>query len=110
MPRIRTLKPSFWTDSKVVALSHEARLLTIGLISLADDEGRFVATPAAIRGYVYPYDHITDHVVRRWRDEIVKAGVIWIRTIDGLEIGYFPHWRDHQRISHVTPSMLPPPP
>ena len=31
MPRIRTIKPEFWTDEKIIELSLPARLLFIGL-------------------------------------------------------------------------------
>ena len=44
MPRIRTLKPSFWSSPEAAAMTRDARLLTIGLMSFADDDGRFIAT------------------------------------------------------------------
>lgn len=111
MPRIRTIKPGFWSDAGVVSLSHEARLLLIGLISMSDDEGRFVATPAAIRGYVYPFDKgVTDAFVRRHRDEIAKIGTLYLYTADGLELGVLPRFLRHQRVNRPTPSVIPPPP
>ena len=39
MARIRTIKPEFWTDEKVVTLPFEARLLFIGMWNFCDDEG-----------------------------------------------------------------------
>lgn len=110
MPRIRTIKPGLWSDAKVASLSHDARLLLIGLISFADDEGRFIASPAAVRGYVYPHDHVTDGYVRRQLDAVAKAGIVWLYTADGLEVGCFPTWSRHQRINRPTPSVIPPPP
>jgi hypothetical protein len=110
MPRIRTIKPGFWSDAGVVSLSHEARLLLIGLISMADDEGRFVATPAAIRGYVYPFDDVTDVSVRKRRDEIAKVGIVYVYSADGLELGQLPNFLRHQRVNRPTPSVIPPPP
>lgn len=109
MARYRTIKPSFWSDARVAALTHDARLLLIGLISSADDEGRFVATPAAVRGYVYPFDRLTDTTVRRWLDEIDKTGIARLYRVDGLLYGHFPHWRDHQRVDKAVPSGLPEP-
>lgn len=55
-PRIRTLKPELWQNEKVGDLSHGARLLFVGLITMADDEGRFRARPSVILGHVFPYD------------------------------------------------------
>lgn len=110
MPRIRTLKPGFWSDAGVVGLSREARLLLVGLISMSDDEGRFVATPAAIRGYVYPFDNVTDAFVTRTRDEIAKAGIVFLYRADGLDLGVLPNFLRHQRVNRPTPSVIPPPP
>jgi hypothetical protein len=55
-PRIRTIKPEMWADEKVGQLSRDARLLFVGLITMADDEGRLRGCPAAILGHVFPYD------------------------------------------------------
>ena len=71
MARIRTIKPSFWAATG--HMTRDARLLAIGLISLADDAGRFVATPQAILGYVFPLDtNITPATLRRWLGEDVS--------------------------------------
>jgi hypothetical protein len=107
MARIRTVKPSFWSDPDVVALRREARLLLIGLISMADDEGRFVATTNAIAGYVFPHDELPAATIRRWRDEIAKAGIIELYTIDRFQYGHFPNWKRHQRISKPQSSLIP---
>src|SRR5690349_8386566 len=39
MPKIRAVKPEFWTDDEIVELSAFARLLYIGLWNLACDNG-----------------------------------------------------------------------
>ncbi len=84
--------------------------MLIGLISSADDEGRFVATTSAIAGYVFPHDELPAATIRRWRDEIAKSGVIELYRVDVLEYGHFPHWKQHQRISKPQPSLIPAPP
>lgn len=109
MARIRTIKPSFWADGAVAAMSRDARLLCIGLISFSDDQGRFVASIPAITGYIYPHDEVTSRQVRSWLAEVEKAGLISLYEVDGLRYGWFPKYRTHQRISHPQPSPLPPP-
>lgn len=109
MARIRTIKPSFWTDPAVASLRRDARLLLVGLISSADDDGRFLASPVAIGGYVFPHDDLPAKTIRIWRDEIAKTGVIRLYTVDRLEYGYFPQWKKHQKISKPYPSMMPDP-
>lgn len=110
MPRIRTLKPSFWSDQDVGQLSRDARLCLIALISMADDEGRFIATPAALIGYAYPFDRVSPARVKSWINEIAKHGVIELYTRDGDLFGHLPKWAAHQRINRPTPSGLPAPP
>lgn len=110
MARIRTIKPAFWSDEAVADLSRDARLLTIGLISSADDEGRFLASTSAITGYVFPHDDIPAKTVRRWLDEIEVTGIIRLYSVNRREYGAFPNWVKHQRISHPQPSILPAPP
>ena len=56
MARIRTIKPSFWGSPTIAPLSRDARLLAIGLMSYADDDGRFLAATNALNGYVFPND------------------------------------------------------
>ena len=110
MARIRTIKPSFWSDPDVVLLSFEARLLLVGLISFADDDGRFVANPTAIAGYVFPHDPLSLTRIKKWRDEIAKVGIIELYRVGALDYGAFPQWQKHQVINKHTNSAFPPPP
>lgn len=111
MPRIRTVKPSFWGDEKVSQLSRDARLLLLGLYSFADDEGRFLASHQAITGHVYPNDDdITPAKLKRWLAEIEHMGMVVLYNSGRIRYGAIPKFRDHQRISHPQGSTLPPPP
>ena len=56
MGRIRTIKPEFWTDEDMAALDPYTRLLAIGLLNYADDEGYFNANPALVKAAVFPLD------------------------------------------------------
>lgn len=107
--RIRSLKPSFWADPAVANLQRDVRLLLIGLISSADDEGRFLASASAISGYVFPHDNLPTKTIRAWRDAIAASGVIVVYTSSACEYGYFPKWKKHQRISKPQPSIIPSP-
>lgn len=110
MARIRTIKPSFWGDEAVTELSRDARLLLVGLISSADDQGRFMASHAVISGYVFPYDGITPARLTGWLDEIQSTGIVQFYKVGRREYGWFPNWKKHQRISKPAPSPLPAPP
>lgn len=109
MARIRSIKPSFWSDGRVADLSRDARLLALGLISFADDEGRFLASVAAVSGNVFPHDDLPAARVRKWLDEVERVGLVELYTANGREYGVFPRWCRHQRISHPAPSIIPAP-
>ena len=110
MPRIRTLKPSFWSSPEAAAMTRDARLLMLGLVSFSDDDGRFIATIPAIVGYVYPHDeHLPPGKVRAWLDETVTSGMVHLYRVSGLAYGCIPSWHKHQVIDRYTPSTLPAP-
>jgi hypothetical protein len=110
MARIRSLKPSIWTDEKFIALSMGARLLVIGMISHADDEGRLFASVAKLAGDIFPADELKPAAIRAWRDEAHGIGFLIVYQVRGVEYAYFPNWSKHQRISKPQASILPAPP
>lgn len=54
--RIRTIKPEFWQDELVGSMTPIVRLTFLGLISLADDEGRMRGSSAYVASEVFRYD------------------------------------------------------
>ena len=111
MARIRSIKPSFWGDEDVAGLSRDARLVLLGLVSLQDDDGRFLASPAAVAGYVFPHDDLAPAKVKQWLSEIERTcRNVTFYEVGGRRYGSLRQVRKHQRISHPQPSPLPPPP
>lgn len=115
MARIRTIKPSFWAACG--HMTRDARLLAVGLISMADDEGRFVATQQAILGYVFPLDiDVTSKRLSAWLSEVTEKRpsadrpLVELYEVDAVPYGWFPKYKKHQRINRPQPSALPPPP
>ena len=109
-PRMRSIKPELWQDEAVGDLSRDARLLFIGLITMADDEGRFRALPSLILGHVFPYDVDALRRLDGWLREVADAGLIVLYEVDGRPYGVLPGFRRHQRINRPSPSRLPAPP
>ncbi len=58
MPRIRYIKPDFFTDEDIAELSFEARLLFIGLWCYADRNGRLEERPKYLKIMILPYDNV----------------------------------------------------
>lgn len=63
MPRIRSIKPSFFLDEDLARYSTVHRLLFIGLWTLADKKGRLKDSPARIRAALFPYEEIDVEVI-----------------------------------------------
>ena len=111
MARIRSLKPEFWSHPKTAKVSRDARLLFVGLLTESDDEGRSYAAPRKIAGALYPHDeNVTAKHIGRWLKELQEAGLIELYTIDGTAYISVIGFKKHQKVSHPTPSRLPPPP
>jgi hypothetical protein len=109
-PRIRTIKPEMWADEKIGRLSREARLLFVGLITMADDEGRLRAMPAAVLGHVFPYDDDAPKKLTGWLGELDASGLIDVYENDGVRYVYLPGFVKHQVINKKKESTLPVPP
>lgn len=110
MARIRSVKPSIWSDERFIELSRDARLLFLGMISNADDAGRLVASGVALIGAVFPHDKVTITQVEKWRDEIATTGLAVVYASGRGTFASLPGYPKHQRIQKKQPSSLPPPP
>ena len=109
MSRIRSIKPELPQDERVGRLSREARLCWLMCFTLADDEGRFRAHPALVKGACYPYDPIEAYRVEDWLAELQARKFLLRYRVDGEEYAEIANWPKHQKIDHPTPSRLPSP-
>lgn len=109
-PRIRSIKPEMWHDEKIGGLTRDSRLLFVGLVTMADDEGRLRATPTLIVGHVFPYDDDAGKKLERWLDDLEEARLILRYEVGRLRYVVIRNWRRHQKINRAQPSELPPPP
>mgnify|MGYP000103035265 CR=1 FL=1 len=110
MPRIRTIKPEFWTDERIGELSIPARLMFIGLWNYADDEGRFEVSPKKLKIWIFPYDEISAEEVWNYFEELLATGLVIEYEIEGRIYYCIKNFKKHQRINRPSHSKLPPPP
>jgi hypothetical protein len=108
MARIRTIKPEFWTNERVMECSANARLLFIGMWNFADDLGRLALAPKTIKAQIFPSDEISFDTIRGMIDELSKNGLLLIYEVDGKEYLQIVGWQ-HQRIDKPQPGKCPPP-
>ncbi len=108
MPRIRTIKPEFWTSEQVVELSLRARLLFIGMWNFADDRGVLPASAGRLKMEVFPNDDVTPTVMDLVIEELLLGGLIGVFEADNRVFWYIKGWH-HQRIDRPSPRHPAPP-
>jgi hypothetical protein len=104
--RIRTIKPDFWTDEKVVALSIPARLFFIALWNYVDDGGRCAWQPRTLKLRLFPADGVNLHDLAQ---ELVDLGLVSIYEVESREYLQVVNFERHQKLDNRYPSRLPPP-
>lgn len=114
MARIRTIKPEFWTDERIVELSAFARLLFIGLWNFCDDDGRMVYSPKRIKLQIFPADDVQiSELFGELRGKSEDFGVKSLVDIYGIGNTQYlqvSNFSKHQKVDKRTPSKVPPPP
>ncbi len=97
MPRIRQIKPEFFIDDDVALLDPLARLLFIGLWTLADKEGRLEDRPVRIKAQIQPYDNTdTDKQLL----DIEALGFIHRYIVEGKRYIQIRTFTEHQHFHH----------
>ena len=116
MARKRQIDPGIWASSQFMSLGPWERLLFIGLISNADDEGRMVAEPTHLRAKIFPGDDVRPGRVKQWRDKLAAVGLIIVYSADtgvhGADTLVYlalPNWHKYQFVNKRYPSVIPAP-
>lgn len=111
MARIRSIKPEFPHDETLGSVSRDARLLFILLWTCADDAGRFRASPAYLRGQLFPFDDdATPAMVEAWLKELESIGRVRIYRTNAETYGAVTNWARHQRVDNASRRTCPIPP
>lgn len=96
MPRIRTIKPEFWSDEKLGPLTAIDRLTFLGLISMADDAGRLLDNVKIIDAFVFPE---TSETCRESLATLSRLGrIIRGKTSSGQAVIQISNWTKHQKV------------
>lgn len=112
MPRIRSLKHTFFSDERLAEYPRDVRLTFIGLITHADDEGRLKGDPRLVKADVWPLDDditaavVSEHLSRLASGE--NPRIDWY-VVDGLRYIAIRNFKKHQYIQKPRPSDIPAP-
>lgn len=91
--RIRALKPGFFKNEDLCALSPFHRLCFEGLWCCADREGRLQDRPKRLKAEIFPYDDLNmDHLL--W--DLSRAGFIRRYQVEHQPYIAIPSWENHQ--------------
>jgi len=93
MARARNIKPSFFTNEQLAECSSWARLLFIGLWTIADREGKLEDRPKRIKIELLPYD---DCNVDELLDELHGQELIIRYEVEGNKYILIPRFVKHQ--------------
>lgn len=111
MARKRMISPEIWESSSFSKLTDFAKLIFIGLISNADDEGKGKANPGYIRSKLFPNDEerrVTD--IKKALSDIALTMSITFYEVNGDSLYLLTNWARWQKIDRPTPSKFPNPP
>jgi hypothetical protein len=101
---------AMWSNENFAALPGMARLLQIGIINHADDQGRIKGHPVYLRSVIFPYDDITVEDIGKWLDMMAANGTVLWYEANGKEYLQLLNWWDYQDITSPKPSIYPAPP
>ena len=111
-PRIRTIKPDFFTHEQLYDLEYETglpiRVAFAGLWLFCDREGRFYWRPRTLKHGILPHDEVD---FERVLSALEARSFVVKYEANGAVYGYIPSWKKHQFINNMEkPSEIPPPP
>lgn len=109
MARIRTIKPEAFESEDLAAVGVTAMVTFFGLLTQADDSGRFRDHPAIIAGRLWALraDHTPAHVAIDL-EQLAEAGLICRYTgCDGNAYLHVVTWEKHQKIDRPSASRRP---
>jgi hypothetical protein len=106
MARIRSLKPEFWSDVKMIKLSFAARLFYQGLWTFSMcDVGHLPDDIEQLKMNIFPCDDVDP---RALLDELVNIGrVVRVVAADGVTYLHVRKLADHSRVDNRWSSRCP---
>lgn len=105
MARNRMIKPDFWSDEKTGNLSDRAKLLYIGMLNFADDEGLIRYNPTYLRSCIFPYHDILIKDIKTTLKELEQF--LYVYTVNNQTYARLKNFKRHQVINKPQPTKLP---
>lgn len=108
MARKRMIDPNIWQSEDFGNLSDLAKLIFIGLFSLADDEGRGRCNPVYLKSTLFPYkEGLRSADVEVALSEISRTMSVVFYSCDEKSYYSLYNWSTWQKIDKPTDSKIP---
>lgn len=105
MARIRTIKPDFWTDEKLVECSTNARLFFIGLLNFSDDYGNLQRSAKKLKLQIFPADSFDCEPLIQ---ELMQQGLLVEYRNQENTYLHIKGFDKHQKVDRPSRSNIPP--
>ena len=93
MARSRNIKPGFFRNADLAELPYEARLLFVGLWTIADREGRLEDRPKQIKMEIFPADNLDcDQLL----NDLASTGMVVRYEVEGKRYLQVTNFGKHQ--------------
>jgi len=107
MARTRSIKPSFFKNEYLAECEPMARLLFVGLWTLADRDGRLELRPLRIKAEIFPYDNCD---IGGLLQQLADRGFVRAYESGDVKVLEIPKFAEHQRCHpDERAEGLPPP-
>ena len=112
MAKARMIHKGIWESKQFSRLPDKAKILYIGLITIADDEGRFKVDPQILQAKLFMWDKIRVSRISKLLLSVQEAGLIDIYSAESEKFGFHPKWNKYQKLrqDRLIKSIIPPPP
>lgn len=112
MPRIRSIKPEFFTSESIASLPLSARLTFIGLWTYADDNGVALDNEMLINAAVWPLEEDSLETLARTREDLAtlsRSGLVKRYRDSRKGYLFITSWDEHQKVDHPKKPRYPRP-
>lgn len=103
----RMIDSAIWTNKKFGKMPMEARLLLVGIVTNADDQGRVDADPYVLRGQIFTFDEIPIAKIQEWLELLHASKTIILYTNgEGEQLAQLINWWTYQSLQYAQPSRF----
>lgn len=103
--RIRSIKPEWLDDEALAMCSSDARVLSVALITLADDYGNGRANSIMLAGRVFPGK--SRETLGKAIEDLARIRYVVLYEVDGQHYYSIRNWSKHQRVDHPGKPKVP---